>query len=439
MSYADAQDYYFGEAMTVARYLLNPATIPGQISAHLSGFRALGTSPGQALANRIENAVVAMRGQYDSNKALARAILNDAMAWVCQEIGSEFVKGGAITSEAGAFHDFRAQMVSDLDYINARDVTADSDPTKGSGLNLRRLTLGYDAKIIEGGKHAETVTAEVVKSALAGAGSGRARVLLKGEEGPEDSLDYQNRGTDRSSDVYLELYGDSFPGLVPNSTFVVSGAPANGATVSADNLGSWTQEDASGTPTTVWDSSTTPWRDQTGGVKVSGNSTTKRYYQYLQLASDADAFRPIDIMAVIHPSATFQGTVTISCGNISKAFAHGVLSLNAINYLHPDLDENLYPINADDGDVKIQIDIAITAGDVVLYYLDVQQMEVRQGWWYAAWSHTADPTIGDVSKDWTDTCDYTGETQDTICVAYDEQPYAYMPTTGTNLITSVDS
>lgn len=438
MTYADAQDYFFTEAMTFARALLTPDTIPNAIDAAINGFDAYATAPGQVLTNRLKGVLTSYRGHYPSRKALAKAVLLDALAWIGEELGSKYVVGGAVVNESGIFFDFRKRMVADTEYINARRVAPAADPAAGNGLLLRRLTVDHNGQAIEGGRHAETVTATVELNPLLGAGQGTAQVVLSGEDGPEDDLDYRNKGTGTSSNVTLSLVGDTNRGVVPNSTFTVSGAPTAGTTVDSTNLSDWTGTDVAGTPTVTYQTSS-PWRNQSGYLRLSGLNTTKRYSQLLVLPSGATPYTPSSPLLVVRPDANWTGSVKLKQGDTEQTWLHGALTAGQFNYLQLDADSDLYPFNFDDGAPVIQVEINTThaTGTIDLFFLDVQLMTPREGFWYEAWNHTADPIAG-ATKTWADSCNYAGETHDTIAVAFDEQPFAYLPSSGVTLITSVD-
>lgn len=438
MSYADAQDYFFTEAMTFARGLLNPSTIPSAISTALAGLEAYATAPGQQLNERIRGVLASYRAHHTSRKALAQAVLLDALAWVCEELGSAYVAGGVVTNPSGAFFDFRKRMVADNEYINPRNAVPAADPAAGNGLLLRRLTVDHTGQAIEGGKHGETVTAEVVLNPLLGAGVGTAQVVLKGEDGPEDELDYQNKGTSRAHDVTLTLVGDSNVGAVPNSVFNVSGAPTAGTTVDSTNLADWTRTDVAGTATVTYQTSS-PWRNRSGYLQIGGLNTTIRYSQLLVLPQGATPYTPSSPLLVVRPDANWTGSVKLKQGDTEQTWAHGALTAGQFNYLQLDLDSDLYPVNYDDGAPVIHVEINTThaTGKIDLFFLDVQLMTPRQGWWHEAWNHTADPIAG-ATKTWADSCTYAGETHDTIQAAFDEAPWAYLPSSGVTLITSVD-
>lgn len=437
MSYADARDYFFDGAMTLARHLLDPTVIPAQVAALITDLNSYGSAPGQVLRERIRQNATSFRGHYGSRKALARTVLLDALAWIGEELDSEHVSGGSVINESGVFFDFRKRLVADTHYINARANSYEANPAPGNGMILRRLTVDHLNKAIEGGRHGSDDYAEVVLSQLVGGGVGRARVLLKGSDGPEDELDYQSKGTARDADVFLDFYGDTFPGAVVNSTFKVTGNPSAGATVDSTNLPTWEQSNVAGSPTVTFETAT-PWRNQTGFLRIGGLNTTKRYRQRLVLPNGSGPYRPVDFLAVLRRDANWTGTVTITIGNLTKSFTQADMTTDVLFYGLPTLDDDLYPVNFDTGAVYAQIDVNTThaTGKIDLFYLDVQQMTARQGLWHSAWNWTTDPTIGFVHT-FDDTCTYGGETQDTICVAFDEEPYAYLPTSGAVLITSV--
>jgi hypothetical protein len=432
MTYADAQALFFTELVGFARVLLNPDATEQAIDEVLTGLAAYGSSPGQVLANLIEGTAVAHRGEYPARKALARAVLALGMANMLTAIGSRYVDGGQLTDPVGGFFDLREQMDADGDYITDRGNSPAADPAPGSGILVERLTVDHLGQEIGGGIHSETVTGEVILNTLVGAGQGRAQMLLTGEAGPEDELDYRHKGTAQNANVTLDFVGDTNPGDVPNSVFAVSGNPSHGATVSSTNLASWTQSDLTGTPITTF-TTTSPWRNRPGGINISGNGTAKRYQQTLILGNGANPYRPISLLATIRPSGTFTGAVAITVGSVTRTFVHGDLTLSAFNYLRLLLNENRYPVNFDNGASVIRIDITITTGSVDLFYFDAQNMTARQGYWYAAWNHTADP-VAQATVTWADTCSYDGVTADVLAVAWDQAPFAYLPTSGSNLI-----
>lgn len=430
MAIQDALDFYFTEALGYSRFLLDPDPIPNEIDALSSGLAGYLTQPPQPLKDSILSLATSYRSDYLTRKSLARSLLNLAMAWIMEELDSKYASGGNVTDEQGAFFDFRKRLVADGDFVNPRDVTPDATPpAAGNGLIARRLHLDHTGQVIEGGIHSDTVTGEIVASPLMGAGTGRANLELTGSDGQEDELDYRNKGTALNATVTVPLAGDSNP-IVPNAAFNLTGVPADGDDVTSANLQSWIGSDVAGSPTAKFRTAS-PWRNKTGSIEIGGNGTTKRYEQTLILPSGSNAYIPIDSLIVLRRDADWTGTVTITIGNVTKSFTQADMTTNVFFYGHPDLNEDLYPVNFDTGSVKIRVDVATThaTGKIQLHYFDAQNMTARQGWWYSAWNHTADPVIG-YAVTWTDTCDYTGSNQDTICVAYDQAPFAYLPTTG---------
>lgn len=433
MNYADAQDLFFTELVGFARFLLNPDAPELAVDEVLTGLAAYGTEPGQVMANLMANTVIAHRGEYPGRKALARAVLSLGIANMLQAIGSRYVEGGQLADPVGGFLDLREQMDADGDFITDRGISPASDPSPGSGILVERLTVDHFGQAIGGGIHSETVRGEIILNTLVGAGQGRAQLLLTGESAQEDELDYRDRGTAQNANVTLDFVGDTNPGDVPNSVFAVSGNPAHGATVSSTNLASWTQSDQTGTPVTTF-TTTSPWRNLPGGINISGNGTVKRYQQSLILGNGAGALRPVSTLLVARPSAGFTGSIAITVGSLTRTFNHGDMTLAAVNYLRFLLNENRYPVNFDNGASVIRVDVTVTTGSVDLFYYDVQNMTARQGYWYAAWNHTADP-VAQATVTWADVCTYDGITADTIAVAFDQAPFAYLPTSGSNPIT----
>jgi hypothetical protein len=222
MTYADAQDLFFVELVAFARMLLNPDAPEAAVDEVLTGLAGYGTQPGQVVANLIENTVIAHRGEFSARKLLARAVLELGMANMLSAIGSRYVEGGQLTDPVGAFFDLREQMDTDGDYIVGRGVSPASDPAPGSGILVERLTVDHLGHEIEGGVHSETVRGEIILNTLVGAGQGRAQLLLTGESGPEDELDYRDKGTGENANVTLDFVGDTNPGDVANSTFTVT-------------------------------------------------------------------------------------------------------------------------------------------------------------------------------------------------------------------------
>lgn len=432
MTYADAQDLFFVELVAFARMLLNPDAPEAAVDEVLTGLAGYGTQPGQVLANLLENTVITHRGEFTARKLLARAVLELGMANMLSAIGSRYVEGGQLTDPVGAFFDLREQMDTDGDYIVGRGVSPASDPAPGSGILVERLTVDHLGHNVDGGVHSETVRGEIILNTLVGAGQGRAQLLLTGESGPEDELDYRDKGTGENANVTLDFVGDTNPGDVPNSIFTVTGSPTHGTAVTSANLASWTQSDQTGTPVTTF-TTTSPWRNLTGGIAISGNGTVKRYQQTLILGNGSGPYRPVSALCVARPSGTFTGSIAITIGSVTRTFNHGDLTLSAFNYLRFLLNENRYPVNFDNGAAVIRVDITITTGSVDLFYFDVQNMTARQGYWYAAWNHTADP-VAQATVTWADVCTYDGITADTIAVAFEQAPFAYLPTSGSNLI-----
>lgn len=433
MAVQDALDFYFTEALAFARFLIDPDTIPTEISTLLTGLNAYATQPPQPLKNAIQGLVVDYRTDFAQRKAVSRSLLNLAMAWIMEEVDSKHVSGGQITSESGAFFDFRKRLVADTTYVSPRDVTPGADPAAGNGLIARRLTVDHTGQTIEGGIHSDIVTGTIKLSPLTGAGAGRASLELTGKDGPEDDLDYKNKGTGESVNVTLQLVGDTNP-VVPNAAFNLTGNPADNDDVTSSNLGSWTGSDVAGSPTAKFRTAN-PWRSNAGCIEIGGLTTTKRYEQTLILPAGAHGYIPLDSLIVLRRDANWTGTVTITIGNITKSFTNADMTTDVFFYGHPTLNSTLYPVNFDTGAVKIRVDIATThaTGKIQLHYFDAQLMTPRQGWFYSAWNHTADPVI-ESTVSWTDTCDYTGSNQDTICTAYDQAPFAYLPTTGAGAV-----
>lgn len=394
------------------------------------------TTMPKALKDAANAALTTRRGQQAGVMAPLRGLLNAALAWYGQEIGSSYADGGNVSSESGIFFDVRADQDTNNEYVAGRGITRGSNPAAGSGVVLRRLTVDHQGQKIESGA-IETVTFEVVQTSITGAGVRQVNGTLYGEDGPDDALDRQDKGTARAANVTMTLFNEVNRGAIQNATFAVSGSPANGTAVTSSNLQSWTLSDVAGTPTVVV-RTTNPWRSKVNGVAVSGNSTTKRFEQALVIPSNDDgtpnAYTPVDHLTVVYWDATWTGNITMIWGSKSEVFAHTLFSGAGFKYLLPTLDEDLYPVNFSTTDPKYALEIATTSasGEIVLHYSDVQRMRPRQGCWFSAWSHDSDPAEG-AKFTWTDTNDHTGKLQDTIAEVYEFAPYAYFNTSGSSL------
>lgn len=425
----DARSFYFGFAMTFARMLLQPDVVPNAIEATKTALAALTAQPDQRLALSIESALVSERDDFSSRRARAKVLLDQARAWYLTELDSPYVDGGVITDPAKAFVEINGDLVLIDKYVAARDVVYASDPTAADGILLERLVTDHLGQEIQGGRHNETVSAKVTKAPLTGAGVGRGQVTIYGSSGSEDDLDYRGGGTARAANVVLDILGNESPGLINNSAFNPAAGTLNGATIDEDNLDGW---GISGAATLVWDTSIV-WRTKTGSVKVSGNGQTATFVQDLVLPGDVGEFDPLSGLGVFTPDAGFTGSITLTIGNLVKTVAHGAMSLGALNYIKFDADEYRYIKNLDDGAVQAELEIVITTGFVNVHFFDAQKMKPRQGNYFAAWFHTANPTVGLV-KEWVDSCTYEGKINDVVAVAEDEAPYAYHASSGTTPI-----
>jgi hypothetical protein len=436
MAYADAKDFLFQTvlpacAKEIDNALLDTAGTVRNIQDVLDD----ADIPQTILTGTIASAAATRRLQQVGMLDPLLQMVAGAIAWVAQEIGSPWVSGG-IADLPGAVFDLADQMDSDGDYIAGRGNTIASDPAAGDGLLLRRLTVDHRGFNIEGGIR-ETVTFEVTATPLTGAGPRVTSGVLYGINAADDVLDYKDTGTGRGVDIPLQVISDANPSSgLSNPSFVVSGNPSNGATVT--EVTGWRLSDVAGTPTVVW-RTTNPWRDNDGGVAVSGNSTTKRFEQDLVIPQGdgqaPTAYSPIDHMTVVYWDGTWSGTVTIGWGDTTQVFSSGAFSGAGFKYLVPDLDADLYGVNLSQSQSEFSIQIATTSGsgELVLQFADVQRMVARQGFYYSAWAQATDP-VERLKKTWADSSTYTGVLQNTLQVLTGQAPWAYLPTSGSNLI-----
>lgn len=436
MAYADAKDFLFQTVLPACAKEINAALLD-----HAGTVRNIqdvlddADIPQTILTGTIAPAAVTRRLQQAGMLDPLLQMFAGAMAWVAQEIGSAWVTG-SVADLPGAMFDLADRMDTDDDYIAGRGNTIASDPAAGDGVLLRRLTVDHRGFNIEGGIR-ETVTFEVTATPLTGAGPRVTKGVLYGINAADDVLDYKGTGTGRGVDVELPVISDAQPSNgLSNPSFVVSGSPSNGDAVTA--VSGWRLSDVAGTPTVVW-RTTNPWRDNTGGVAVSGNNTTKRFEQDLVIPQgDGEAptaYSPIDHMTVVYWDGTWSGTVTIGWGDTTQAFSSGSFSGAGFKYLVPDLDKDLYGVNFSQSQSEFSIQIATTSasGELVLQFADVQRMIPRQGFYYSAWAQDTDP-VERLKKTWADSSTYAGVLQNTIQVLTGQAPWAYLPTSGSNLI-----
>lgn len=436
MAYSDAKDFLFQTVLPACAKEINNALLD-----HAGTVRNIqdvlddADIPQTILTGTVAPAAVTRRLQQVGMLDPLLQWFAAAMAWVAQEIDSPWASGST-ADLPGAVFDLADRMDTDDDYIAARGNTVASDPAAADGVYLRRLTVDHRGFNIEGGIR-ETVTFEVTDTPLTGAGPRVTKGVLYGINAADDDLDYKNTGTGRGVDVELPVISDAQPAAgLSNPSFVVSGNPSNGDTVTA--VTGWRLSDVSGTPTVVW-RTTNAWRDNDGGVAVSGNSTTKRFEQDLVIPQGdgeaPNAYTPIDHMTVVYWDGTWSGTVTIGWGDTTQAFSSGSFSGAGFKYLVPDLDKDLYGVNFSQSQSEFSIQVATTSGsgELVLQFADVQRMVPRQGFYYSAWAQDTDP-VERLKKTWADSSTYSGLLQNTIQVLTGQAPWAYLPTSGSNLI-----
>lgn len=436
MAYADAKDFLFQTVLPAcAKEIDNALLDTAGTVRNLQDVLDDGDIPQTILTGTIAPAAVTRRLQQAGMLDPLLQMFAGAMAWVAQEIGSPWV-GGGVADLPGAMFDLADKMATDGDYIAGRGNTIASDPAAGDGVLLRRLTVDHRGFNIEGGIR-ETVTFEVTATPLTGAGPRVTSGVLYGINAADDVLDYQGAGTGRGADITLPVISDANPaGGLSNPSFVVSGNPSNGDAVT--EISGWRLSDVAGTPTVVW-RTTNPWRDNDGGIAVSGNNTTKRFEQDLVIPQgDGEAptaYSPIDFMNVVYWDGTWSGTVTIGWGDTTQAFSSASFSGAGFKYLVPDLDADLYGVNFSQSQSEFSIQVATTSGsgELVLQFADVQRMVPRQGFYYSAWAQATDP-VERLKKTWADSSTYDGLLQNTIQVLTGQAPWAYLPTSGSNLI-----
>lgn len=440
MSEADARGFLM-YALQFADDELNGAAgprFPSTVDSASLVIAAIPSSAPQAIRSDIASSLGSRRlAQSGLTEGGARSLVDAALRWYGHEIDSSHAE--SVTPEL--MLDVRAQLVTGTYYVAPRGTTPAADPTPADGLILRRLTVGHDNKLIDGGVHNETVTAEVLQTGLTGQGPRQAKVIIYGDDAAPsaDTLDYRESGTARNSNLELELFNEiKLSGVISNPNFVVTGAPTNGTAVTAANLLGWTKSNAEGTPTTLWRTSN-PWRSLLGGIAHSGNATTARYEQTLVLPAPPDgtqsAYAPIDILTVVYWDGTWEGKVRQYWGSHSQEYAHSLFSGAGFKYLLPSLDSDLYPVNFTTTAPKFAVEVETdsASGELVLIHQDLQRMQQRQGWWYSAWSHTADPAEG-TKKTWADACTFEGREQNVLQVLFNQAPWAYLPVSGSNLL-----
>lgn len=390
----------------------------------------------QVYRQNIVNALAARRSGQIGLDEQCGAILDQGLAAYMQAINSPAVNAGVITDRARACFDLRASLVSAEEYVASLGDSLASDPSPADGLVPRRLSVDHLGQPIQGGVR-ETVTLEVLQTAITGAGVRMVQGVLYGQDGADDALDRAG-GTARGVDIALTAYNENKRGAVIGSTFPLSGAPSNGDAIPTDQsvLGApWVQTNVAGSPTVVV-RTTNPWRSKTNGVAVSSNSTTRKFEQPLVIPAGADgapnAYTPIDWIVVVYYDGTWTGTITVTWGSKSQAYTNASFSGAGFYYLLPDLDKDLYPVNFTTTDPKFSVQVATTSasGEIVLHYADMQRLTARQGHYYGLWSHTNDPAEGR-KKTWADSRTFSGALARAFWLAYGGAPYAYLPTSST--------
>lgn len=406
-------------------------SFPGTIRSADDVIDNLGTLDQEFRANTL-NALRARRVAQNDVAATCGVILDQGLAAYMQAISSSAVDGAVIRDRSLAMFDFRASLIANEEYVASKGDSFATDPTPADGLILRRLTVDHLGQPLQGGRR-ETVTFEVLQTAITGAGARQVSGTLYGNDGPDDALDRAG-GTARSVNVALPVYNEIKRGGISNSVFTLSGAPSNGTAIPNDQtvLGPpWTQTDT-GSPTVVV-RTTNLWRSKTNGIAISGNSTAREFSQALVVPAAEDgapnAYTPVDILTVVYWDNTWTGNVIVTWGSKSQTFAHSTFSGAGFKYLVPTLDKNLYPVNFTTTDPKFKVKVETTSasGELVLHYADLQRMTARQGHYYSAWSHTNDPAEG-TKKTWADTCTFGGAFGRAVWLAYEGAAYAYLPT-----------
>lgn len=445
MSYADAKQYLFDEALPFARREIDNAlkATAGTVDGIDELIEFVGTSGSTVLPQAIKTGVltpaaITRRLQQAGMLEPLQGIVNSALAWVGQEIDSSHVDG-ANANPAGVLFDLADRMDTDDDYVAPRGTTFAPDTAGGSGLLMRRLLVDHRGFTLDGGVR-ETVTYEVTRTELTGAGAKRVTGILYGLDGPDDALDYRGKGTARGNNVEVTLTSIQNPGGISNAAFNVSGTPANSDAIplAGTNLAVWRQTNV-GSEATVVFRNTNQFRGKAGGLAISGQDTGRRFEQDFVVPAaqggEPSAYTPIDIITVVYWDGTWQGSIKQVWGNKDQTFTHSSFSGAGFKYLLPDLDKDLYPVNHSVTDPKFAIEVATTSvgGELVLHYADVQRMVARNGIYYSGWSHTADP-VERYKVTWADTCTYAGEFNDTLNVLYGQAGWAYLPTSGSNLI-----
>lgn len=391
----------------------------------------------QATVQALIDGVLNRRGNHSVMQAQARTMLIASAIDLAEEINSGSLVDGAIIDEAQFFEDLSEHMENVTDErVTFRAVALAADPADSDTGLFRRLTVDHRNQVIESGFHNQTKTFRITANGASGAGQGQAIGELFGTDGGEDSLDYQKgsgRGERSVSD--FRATNERNPGKIRNSQLFVSGATTDGTPVTAATLGSWTLTDVLGTPTKVVRAtgSAAVWRSKEFGIAVSGQTTTWKFAQDLINITD-DPLTPLLPMVVVFFDSTWTGTITIEHGGSTQAFTEASLSAG-FNFLFMDRDSDLYPVNFATGSEVFSVQIATTsaAGELVFQMVDTTEGVLYENHWFFQYSSTNEPTVW-AEVQWADTNTFAGVIQDTLAWAFEEEPFAYLPTVGTNLI-----
>ncbi len=415
---------------------------------YLTDSNAIKDNPDQYPVGAIASLLTKLQQQRERYALLRgelRAELLDAFTDIAREIGSGTLIGGRITDEAQFFEDWRKYMADTADErVAVREVTFASAPAAGDYGVLKRLTVDHRGQTIEAGYHNQTKTFEVTQVGLNGAGDGQGVGQIYGEDAGEDALDYQGGSGGKNgprSLLEIRQISDLSVGRGRNSQLFVSGATTDGTAVTQNTLGSWTLENISGTPTVVVRATGNGavWRRKTYGIAVKGNATTWKISQDL-IGLDGNLFAPKCPGVVLYYDGVWTGTLTLGWGQYTEAITESAFSGGAGFYLvTPTMDEKLYPINLSSSRPKLSVQIATThaSGELVLHLVDIADAALHENipyWWFA--QADAEATAG-VTATFADTNDFTGDNQDLIAWAFEEAPYAYLNTAGTNLVSDV--
>lgn len=424
MAYADDTASFVKAIKVVKDEITSQATFQTNATALQNDLDTLST-------NGVAQTTAALKARKDSWKALrdqGRAIVEPTLVQVGKTINTNAVSGDAIINRAQFWRDWRAFQDGATDEkVTFRAITYAAEPAAAATGILRRVTVGVGGSgdRIEAGRHAKTVTGEIVSKP----GAFQSIIELSNkDDGLIDLLDYLAASAKK---VRITACNENNPGSGTTNATLRANSATNGATITS--YSGWTLTNTS----TLTVLTSTVWRSLAYVSKTVGASTSVIITQKFPAAVLADPYTPWLPFTPIYMEAAWTGDITIACGSKSQAFTEVDLSAGAWVQVMLDRDADLYPVNFDQ---------AAGAWTLTLSHDAAMTKYLLCGGFYAASgvkfenvpyfhiSHSSEPALN-ATLTFADTSTAAGIIQDRLSFLWgDEDEGAYLMSAGTNTL-----